>query len=263
MTEFLNFISSPKIIISLIVCILAFLMWLAIRKAHKRYISAEKAKGEKSTLIRVTFGMLQSLIVAGAMLLTLQINGINVTSAVAGLGLLSAIVGLALQDVLKDSIMGVNIMSDHFYSVGDVVKYKEIEGVVIGFTMKTTTLRNIYDQTITTICNRNISEITKMPQSSQVDIDIPFSYDEDYKNVNDVLENICEQISRLEGIDSCVYKGIQRFADSAVIYKIRLLCLPETKPEITRAALRVIQHSLDERNLHIPYNGLDVYGIIK
>ena len=27
--------------------------------------------------------------------------------------------------------------------------------------MKTTRLRNIYDQTITTVCNRNISEITK------------------------------------------------------------------------------------------------------
>ena len=167
----------------------------------------------------------------------MQINGVNVTSAIAGLGLLSAIVGLALQDALKDIVMGIHIISDHFFAVGDVVKYQNIEGVVIGFTIKTTTIRNIYDQTITTICNRNISEITKMPKSAQVDIDLPISYTENPQKIHALLKNLCLQIDAVDGIDSCVYKGTQEFTDSAVIYKIRFFCLPEEKPEKTRKHL--------------------------
>lgn len=75
--------------------------------------------------------------------------------------------------------MGLHIMSDRFFSVGDVVKYRDIEGVVIGFTMKSTTIRCIDDRSITTVCNRNISEITRLPKPAQVDIDLPVSYDEE------------------------------------------------------------------------------------
>ncbi len=254
-------ITSPKILISVALAVGAAALWLAIRKGHKRYVAAGKAKGEKTTIVRVALGISRFLIISGTLLTILQINGVDVSSAVAGLGLLSAIVGLALQDALKDTIMGIHIMSDHFFSVGDVVKYRDIEGVVVGFTIKTTTLRNIYDQTITTICNRNISEITKMPQSAQVDIDLPLSYEESPKKIHTVLQDLCTQIDGLDGIDRCVYKGTQEFADSAVIYKIRFFCLPENKPERTRDALRVIQNGLEAADIHIPFNQLDVHHV--
>lgn len=107
---------------------------------HSKYVAEGKAKGDKATLVRVMFGILQFLIVLGAILVILQMNGVSVNSVVTGLGLLSAIVGFSLQDVLKDIFMVIHIISDHFFSVGDVVKYQDIEGEVIGFTIKTTTL---------------------------------------------------------------------------------------------------------------------------
>ena len=261
MKRLLQFITSPKILISVAVLIGAFILWFVIRKANKHYLAAGKAKGEKATIVRVSSGILRFLIIAGTLLTVLQINGVNVTSAIAGLGLLSAIVGLALQDALKDIVMGIHIISDHFFAVGDVVKYQNIEGVVIGFTIKTTTIRNIYDQTITTICNRNISEITKMPKSAQVDIDLPISYTENPQKIHALLKNLCLQIDAADGIDSCVYKGTQEFTDSAVIYKIRFFCLPEEKPEKTRNALGIIQNGLQDANVRIPFNQLDIHHI--
>lgn len=261
MEQIIRFITSPKILISAAIIVGAVILWLAIYKGHKRYVATGKAKGERTTIVRVVLGSIRFMIVAGTILMVLQINGVNVSSAVAGLGLLSAIVGLALQDMFKDIIMGIHIISDHFFSVGDVVKYGNIEGVVIGFTIKTTTLRNIYDQTITTVCNRNILEITRMPESAQVDIDLPLSYEESPIRIHTVLKNLCEQIGQIDGIDSCVYKGTQEFADSAVIYKIRFFCLPENKPERTRDALRMIQNGLEEKNIKIPYRQLDVHHI--
>ncbi|MGN0318331.1 MAG: mechanosensitive ion channel family protein [Lachnospira sp.] len=261
MKQLLKIINSPKPIISIIIIISAFILWLIVRKAHRQYMATGAAKGEKTTLVRVFFGVLRLLIIIGTLLIVLQINGVNVTSAIAGLGLMSAIIGLALQDVLKDTIMGIHIISDHFFSVGDVVKYDNIEGVVIGFTMKTTTIRNIYDQTITTICNRNISQITRIPEHAQVDIDLPLSYDENTQRVHRVLQDICARIDCLEGIDSCIYKGTQQFAESAIIYKIRFFCLPEDKPDRTRDVMKVIQNGLDAADIHIPYNQLDIHHI--
>ena len=81
-------------------------------------------------LLRVALNVLRYLLLLVTILLILQINGINVTSLVAGLGIVSAVVGLALQDILKDVIMGLHILSGRFFSVGDAVRYGIMEGIV-------------------------------------------------------------------------------------------------------------------------------------
>lgn len=259
MSKFLSSGNLTHLLISVIIAILAFGLWLGARKLAKHTIQKLSFRGGYATLLRVSMDSVRFLILIGAVLLILQVNGINVSAIFAGLGILSAVVGLALQDVLKDMIMGFHVMTDHFFSVGDVVRYKEIEGVVIGFTTRTTTLCSIYDQTITTICNRNISEITRMPPSAMVDIDVPLSYAEDPQRVHAVLQEICARIGRMEGIDQCIYKGTQAFESSAILYKVRFFCPPETKPERTRDALREIQNGLAEAKIQIPYNQYDVH----
>ena len=92
-----------------------------------------------------------------------------------------------------------------------------------------------------------------------VDIDLPLSYDEDTKKVHALLGEVCEKIGKLEGIDNSIYKGTQEFTRSAVIYKLRFFCPPEFKPDRTRDAMRVIQDSLNEANIRIPYNQIDVH----
>ena len=66
----------------------------------------------------------------------LQINGVNVSSIIAGVGVVSVIIGLALQDALKDIIMGVNVLVDDYFSLGDIVKLDDIEGKVVEIGIK-------------------------------------------------------------------------------------------------------------------------------
>ncbi len=260
MEQLWAYVTTPKFAISAIIVAIAVGLWFVLRRGYKKYISLEQAKGQRATLVRISFGVLQLLVVVGAIVLVLQVNGENVNSILAGLGLISAIVGLALQDVLKDYLMGIHIIKDHYFMVGDVVKYENIEGEVISFTMQTTTLRNIDDGTVTTICNRNITEITKMPASCMVNIDLPLSYDEDISNVNKVLAQIAAQIAEVPGIDRCLYKGTQDFDRSAIVYRLRFFCPPASKPERRRDALRVVQNGLETAGIHIPYDQLDVHS---
>lgn len=259
MRKILGKMTVSSVLLSVLVIVVAFLLWLGIRKVHKKYIHHEDSVGEIGTLVRVTFGVAKSLVILGAFLLVLEINGVNVSSVFAGLGLLSAVVGLALQDALKDIIMGIHIMSDHFYVVGDVVKYNDFEGVVVRFTMKTTTIESIVDQTILTVCNRDISQIVKVPAIALVDIDLPLSYEEDTMYVREILRDVCDGIAQLDGIDHCEFKGTNAFASSATIYKIRFFCDSSEKYERRRQVLGYIQNCLADANLKIPFEQIDVH----
>ena len=255
MREIFDRIVAPDNVISLAVVVGAVVLWLGVRKGFAAYDGG----GKRSTVAQTLYDVIKYAILLGAALTVLQIYHVNVTSLVAGLGLASAIVGLALQDVLKDSIMGLHLLSDHFFEVGDVVRYGNFEGVVISFNIKTTKLRSIVDNSVMTICNRNISEIVKC--SGWVDIDIPLPYEESVKRIHTVLEDVCREIEAVEGIEGCEYKGTQEFEDSAEVYKIRLYCPPERRPELRRRALRVVQEGLEKENIRIPYHQMDIHHL--
>lgn len=167
-----DFKISINLITSVGIVILTIVLWMILRKMYTKHIT--DLKGKKKNVVRVVTGVFKYIAISGVVLVILQINGVNVSSAIAGLGIVSTIVGLALQDVLKYVIMGVNITTENFFSVGDVVKYKDIEGVVTEFSIRTTKIKSIFDDSVTTICNRNISEIKKC--GTLVDIDILLSY---------------------------------------------------------------------------------------
>lgn len=241
--------------ISAIILLAAVILWHICKKACAKHLNAMNK--EKHTIFRVLTDILKYVGIIGIILLILQINGVNVSSAIAGLGIASAIVGLALQDVLKDVIMGINILTENFFSVGDVVEYQDVEGVVTKLTLRTTKIQSIIDQSVTTVCNRNISQIRKC--SSQVDIDIPLSYDEDIRKVHMVMQQISEKIVTIDGIDRCLYKGTENFDEYAVIYKMRFFCPPEKKPDLRRGALKIIQDELLRADIRIPYRKMDLF----
>jgi small-conductance mechanosensitive channel len=87
-----------------------------------------KKNRKKRNIFIVANSILKYFLGIISLLIILDINGVNISSLVAGLGVVGIIVGLALQDALKDIIMGKNIITGHFFQVGDVIKYKEITG---------------------------------------------------------------------------------------------------------------------------------------
>ena len=221
------------------------------RKKVRKIVTSENMLA--STLRRLGILILCVITIA----FVLEVNGIHISTFFAGLGILSAIVGLALQDFLKDVIMGFHILAGKFFEMGEVVEYGDFQGEVIKFSLITTKLRNIYDQSEMTICNRNISEIVML--STQVDLDLPLSYEENVGEVHRLLQEACRKIAEVDGIESAVYLGTNSFEESAVIYKLRFFCDPKDKPQKYRDALAVVQNDLNAAGMHVPYNQLDVH----
>ncbi len=120
-----------RTVISILAVVVAWLLYLLVRKIHRKKNLKRAAAGDERAQVTsvqaVIYDTIKVSIFAILILTILQVNGVNVTSLVAGLGVASAVIGLALQDFLKDIIMGVHIMMDDFYQIGDLVQIGEEE----------------------------------------------------------------------------------------------------------------------------------------
>lgn len=252
---------NERILISIGIVLVGIILYVFVKKIMKKITEInqnnDKINKKNRTYIRLFNSIFKYIIIIVVFLLVLQVNGINVTSIIAGLGLVSVIVGLALQDALKDIIMGINIIIDNYFSVGDVIKIGEFEGKVLQIGIKTTKLQDVNNGNFLAIANRNISQALIL--STQLDIDIPLPYEEQIIKIEEVIENIVNIISKLDNVKNVEYKGINEFGDSAIYYKIRILCKPDLKPQTKREANRIIKTELDKKGIEIPYIQIDIH----
>ena len=93
-------------------------------KSLKPIISTKKRK----TYLRMLRSIICAFVIIIIILIVLQLFGINVSSMLAGVGIASIVIGFALQDAMKDIFRGLEIVSDNYYDIGDVIKYNDNVG---------------------------------------------------------------------------------------------------------------------------------------
>ena len=216
------------------------------------------ANKKTKTYVKLIKNIIRYFFLLVTALIILEIFGINISSLVAGVGIISIIVGFAIQDALKDIIKGFDILSDSYYQVGDVIKYKEITGKVLSIGLKTTKLEDIYSMNIISISNRNIEQVEVV--SHLINIDIPLSYELKLEKAESVISEIIKKIKTNEKIEKCEYRGVNRFDSSSIAYQIKVYCNPLEKVQTRRDCLRVILETLEKNIIEIPYQQLDIHN---
>lgn len=252
-------IISKELIISVIIIILGILIYFIIKSIINRILDKRKyVSKKKKTYLKLFNSIFKYLIMAMVVIAVLQVNGINVSSIIAGLGIVSLIAGFALQDALKDIIMGFNIIVDEYYSIGDVIKIDNIEGKVLEVGLKSTKMKDINTNNIFIIANRNISKSHII--STQFDIDIPVTYNEKITRIENIIDDIIKQIKGMKNITDVEYRGLNKFGDSAIYYKIRMYAKAEYQPQLKRDINRIVKLELDRNNIDIPFMQIDIHN---
>ncbi|MBP3841709.1 MAG: mechanosensitive ion channel family protein [Bacilli bacterium] len=258
----IDFFTSKNLIMSLIVILVGIIVYSVvasmINKASSRTTKNDSANKKRKTYLRLFNSVFKYLVIIIVCVIVLQIYGINVTSIIAGLGVVSVIAGLALQDALKDIIMGFNIIVDEYFSVGDILKIGDVEGKVVVLGFKSTKLLDINTGNTYTISNRNISDALII--SKDIFIDIPLPYELKLARVEKVIGNIINQIKELEDVEDAMYLGPALFDSSAINYKIKVVAKSSIKNQTKRNALRLIKLELDKNNIDIPYTQIDIHN---
>lgn len=253
-------VSLIQIVWSIAFIIAGIILWKFISGTKEKVI-ARVTSGEHDVKKQATVGTIYNgvrIAIAGLVLLVvLQINGINVNSIIASLGIAGAVAGLAWQDLFKDIIQGVRIMSDNMFKVGDYIAYNNAEYQVIEFTTRTTRMKRIDTGDILIVCNRDITSVTQLSGKAILSISLP--YEVDSERIDQVLSQCAQEIGKIKGVSDCSYLGLKSFEESSVDYLLTFNCSPSQKHAKYRAALRVIRDILCKEKIEIPYNKLDIY----
>lgn len=252
--KLLQYLQTSNFWVSAGIVVIAVILWQVLKHVRKKW---RERNGGFTTASNVAFDIARFLFLFLLFIVLLQINGINVTALITGLGVVSLVVGLALQDFLKDIIMGTHILADKFFQIGDVVRYNGQEGEVIDFNIRTTKIRLVDYQEVMTISNRNISEIIVLADFFDLDIDIPYYIDA--KKVHPVMEDLAGEIGKIEGVNQTMYKGTNSFNESSVTYRLRYWTSPKsTRNDIRRAANGIVQDGLAEAGIPFAYSHMEI-----
>ena len=172
----LNLVESPKFYVPVISICVSILFIKSSNRLVKRLITSNSNKIEikrRNTIVALVQNIIKYIIIIFAGLVCLRAWEFDVSGIIAGLGVAGVVGGLALQDALKDIIMGCNIIMDNYFVVGDSVTFEGFTGEVIEFGLKNTKIKNA-DGVVYVIANREISKIYNLSQkNSNVYLKIP------------------------------------------------------------------------------------------
>lgn len=259
----LKYFTSSGFILTLIAIVFTIAIVIVLSKLTGFYLKRQREinnghmDSQRITLVHVTGSIISGLIIFISIIFILQVNGIQVSSLITSVSIISAIIGLALQDTIKDIIQGIQILSDKFFRVGDVIRIGDYQGIVTKFTMRSTKIYDLRLLNEVTVANRNLTMIEKANEH-QI-LKIPVSYDEPVKKMFEIFEEIAVKLNEVEGITGGMLLGLSEVADSAMIYSLRFDCDPRLMIKRRRDALRLALETLDEHGVHVPYNQLDVH----
>lgn len=257
-------IASPKFYVPIIAVCISYLIIKSFNRFVKKVIDKDSKSidiKKRNTIIVLVQNITKYIIIIFACLICLKAWGFDVTGIITGLGIAGVVGGLALQDALKDIIMGCNIILDNYFVVGDVVKFNDFTGEVIELGLKNTKIKNV-DGVVLVVANREISMIYNLSQkSATVSLKIPIAYEESEDRVAKSLIQVCKNVDGLAlSTKKTEYLGIEEFDDSSVNYLLRAYCKAGDQYELKRKILSLVKKELDKNNIKIPYPQIEVHN---
>lgn len=247
-------------VFTILICILlCFISKKTVYRFFKMHAKSEK-DGKKKTIVNLISHVVKFVIISVSILTILETYGVDTKSLVASFGVVGLVAGLALQDLLKDFIIGITIIFEGQYSIGDWVSINGFKGEVLPSSLRVTKLKS-YTGEIKIISNRNITEIINYSLSSaNLFVDIDVSYESDIEKVKEVLDNLCDTFKNKYKLKSISCLGIQELANSSIRYRITAACDYSEQFALDRQLKKEIVLEFNKNNITIPYNQVVVHN---
>lgn len=255
-----------EIYMPILIVIIAILMEKILRNIINKTFNPEKKhhkfdSRKVSTIRSLLCNITKYVVWIIAILSVLSVYGVNTAAIITGLGVVSLVIGLAFQDMLKDILVGVSILFENWYAVGDLVKIGDFEGTVIALGLKTTRVQAFTGE-IKIISNRNITELTNYSMDKTLAVvDLSVSYESKIDKVEKIIlvaaASIKDKIPNIVGDINLL--GIERLDDSAVVFRIVAKCKPTKHYEVQRQLKKEFKNVLDKNGIKIPYPQVEVH----
>jgi len=222
---------------------------------------AERLEREKrvTTISRMMGWMITAVVMSIAGLMALRELEVNITPILTGAGIVGLAVGFGAQNLVRDVISGFFLILEDQVRVGDVVVINGKSGVVESIRLRTIVLRD-FDGTAHIIPNGVINELSNHTKDySYYVIELAVDYKEDVDRVVATLREVSRELEADPVFHDFILEpleivGVDAFADSGVILKMRIKTVPRQQWVVGRELRRRIKKAFDQCGIEIPYN---------
>jgi small-conductance mechanosensitive channel len=204
-----------------------------------------------------------------AIIIVLDILGINVVPFIAGAGVAGVAIGFAAKDTLSNLIAGILLIIDRPFEVGDRIEVWSAPagsatwGDVIDIGLRATKIKTT-DNIVIIIPNneimlRDIINYTIISENIRVRINIGIAYDADLKKAKNVILKVAEAT---EGVadDPPPKVVVRNFGESAVDLQLRVWIHDARRRMDTISGITDrVKEAFDEAGIEIPYPKRDIY----
>ncbi|MEH1860570.1 MAG: mechanosensitive ion channel family protein [Nostoc sp.] len=201
------------------------------------------------TFVFITLGILHSL------------NAFNMptSSILAGGAVIGIAISLGSQSLIKDLVNGCLILMEDQFAVGDVIEIGDKSGLVENLNLRVTQLRNNEGKLIT-IPNSNIMNVSNLTRLwSRVDFSIVVAYENDPKQVLEILKQVCKQLySEVEWRDRLLESpqvlGIDDLSHTGISVRVWIKTAPMEQWSVGREFRLRVRQAFEANNIQMNTN---------
>ncbi|MGI9116420.1 MAG: mechanosensitive ion channel family protein [Gaiellales bacterium] len=225
----------------------------AVARSEAKHLAQQDRDGDLAPGVRATrmaqraqaigtllISVLLLLIWINALLIVLQLMGVNITPLLASAGVVGVALAFGAQTLVKDYLAGIFLIIEDQYGVGDVVQFDAVTGTIEEVALRTTRVRD-FTGVIWYLRNGEILSVANRSQGwSLAIVDIPVATTTDFDVVRRVVDEVgagfvAEPEFAAKVVAPPVFMGIDVVAGDALLVRITERALPEHQIPIQRA----------------------------
>jgi small-conductance mechanosensitive channel len=209
------------------------------------------------------------IILATAIIIALDLLGVNVMPFIAGAGVAGVAIGFAAKDTLSNLIAGILLIIDRPFEVGDRIEVWSAPvgsatwGDVIDIGLRATKIKTT-DNIVIIIPNneimlRDIINYTTITEKIRVRINIGIAYDADMQLAKDIILKVADSAAWVAKHPPAAVV-VKNFGDSSVDLQLRVWIDDARKRMHTISYITDrVKTAFDEQGVEIPYPKRDIY----
>lgn len=199
-----------------------------------------------------------SVIWVMTILLVLGEMEINLGPLIAGAGVAGVALGFGAQQMVRDYLAGIFIITEDQYGIGDVVDLGEASGVVEEVSLRSTRLRDI-DGVVWHVPNGVLTRVgNKSKQWARARVDVSVAYDTDLREAMRLILATAEALAADDEwqeriIEAPEMWGVEQLGADGVTLRLVAKTRPGDQFEVTRELHVRLKEALDEAGIEIPF----------
>ncbi|MDJ0985124.1 MAG: mechanosensitive ion channel family protein [Desulfobacterales bacterium] len=242
-----------------------------------RYLQARVAHKTDSKIDDIVFDLLirfsDFIVYTVAIIIALDMLGVNVVPFIAGAGVAGVAVGFAAKDTLSNLIAGILLIIDRPFEVGDRIEVWRAPtgsatwGDVIDIGLRATKIKTT-DNIVIIIPNneimlRDIINYTHISEKIRVRINIGIAYDADLQKAKDIILQVANETEWVSQ-EPPAKVVVRNFGESSVDLQLRVWIQDARQRMNTISHITdAVKEGFDAAGIEIPYPKRDVHIIQK